>query len=189
MDNRRFFNPDVQNQFIFHSRLHYKKDKWDFATGLTLSWAFTQKPDAGYDQAVNEIRPVNEVSYELPLGKIFLQNRIRLDHRFFQEDATTSVWDESFYVLRIRYRAQIRIPLKQDGDVTRVSLRIADEIMLNHTKNTFDQNRIYLTSDFYLSEKITLEAGYIYIYQHQLGRHEFYDRHVLRVSILHKLRL
>lgn len=33
-DNRRFFNPDVQLQFIVHSRLHYKIKRWDFGGGL-----------------------------------------------------------------------------------------------------------------------------------------------------------
>lgn len=188
IDNRRFFDPDVQNQFIIHSHLHYRKNKWDVGTGLTLSWAFAQKPEIGYDHAVNEIRGVMEVSHELPLGKIFFQNRIRLDHRFFQEDAEKSVLEESFYVLRFRYRAQLRIPLKKnEANTTIVTLRVADELMLNHTRNTFDQNRIYLTTDFYISKSITLETGYIYIYQQRFGQNEFFERHVARFTFLHKI--
>src|SRR5688500_19797864 len=83
IDNRRFFSPDVQNQLIIHSRLHYKNKRWDFGGGLTLSWISAQKPELGYDHAVGEIRGVVEASYELPMGKIFFQNRIRLDNRFF----------------------------------------------------------------------------------------------------------
>lgn len=129
-----------------------------------------------------------EIAYELPLGKIYFQNRIRLDHRFFQEDVEKSVLEESFYVLRFRYRAQLRIPLKKNAaDNAIITLRIADELMLNHTRNTFDQNRVYLTTDFYISKRITLEAGYIYIYQQRLGQDEFFERHVTRFTFLHKI--
>jgi len=59
--------------------------------------------------------------------------------------------------------------------------------MLNHTKNTFDQNRIYVTGDFYLTGNFTFELGYIYIYQQRFGQDEFFERHVARFTLLHKL--
>lgn len=190
IDNRRFFSHDVQNQLIIHSRLHCKVKEWDFAGGLTLSWIFAQKPELGYDHAVNEIRPVVEASHELPLGKVFLQNRIRLDNRFFQENPDKSVLEESFYVLRFRYRAQVRVPLKKNEEnISVITLRIADEIMLNHTGTTFDQNRIYVSTDFYFSKSISLETGYIYIVQRRFDTDEYFERNVVRVSLLHRLQL
>lgn len=190
IDNRRFFGPDVQNQFIFHSRIHYKKNNWDFGMGLTVSWIFAQKPEVGYTHTVTEIRPVIEATHEVPIGKIFFQNRLRLDNRFFEEDQEKSIFAESVYVLRFRYRAQFRIPLKRNEEnLPVITLRIADEVMLNHTKNTFDQNRIYVSSDFLLSRKFTLETGYIYIFQQRFGYDEFFKRHVVRLSILHKITL
>lgn len=188
VDNRRFFNPDVENQFIFHSRIHYQTGKWDFAGGLTLSWVFAQKPENGFDFVVAEVRPVAEATHEQPIGKILLQNRIRIDHRFFQENQDESVWEESFYILRLRYRAQVRIPLKINAeDIATISLRIADEIMFNTSENTFDQNRIYATGDFYVNKKLSLEAGYVYIYQQRLGLDEYFSRHVVRFSVLHRI--
>ena len=155
-----------------------------------MSWIFAQKPELRYDHSVNEIRPVTEASYELPLGKIFFQNRIRLDHRFFQQHPEKSVFQESFYVLRFRYRAQLRIPLKKDEENNAlISLRIADEIMLNHTGTTFDQNRIYVSADFYLSKSVSVELGYIYIFQQRFGTDEYFQRNVIRFSILHRLAL
>jgi hypothetical protein len=189
-DNRRFFNPDVQNQFITHFRLHYKKKNWDFASGVTLSWAYAQMPELGYDQAVNELRGVNEVTHEFSWGKFSLQNRLRLDHRVFQEDIDKSVFEESYYVLRFRYRPLLKIPLYvNEQDISVINLRVSDEIMFNHTKNTFDQNRIYVNTDFYLSKKLSLDLGYIYIYQQRFGRNEFFERHVVRFTVLHKIQL
>lgn len=190
IDNRRFFSPDVQNQLIFHSRLHYKANRWDFGGGLTLSWIYAQKPELGYDHAVSEVRAVTEASYELPVGSVFFQNRIRIDHRFFQEDPEKSVFEESFYVLRFRYRAQVRIPLKKDeGNNPLITLRIADEIMFNNTGNTFDQNRIYVSTEFYLTENISLEPQYIYIFQRRFRTDEYFERNVVRFSFFHRIAL
>ncbi len=188
VDNRRFFHPDVQNQTIFHSHLHYKKNRWDFGGGMTLSWVFAQKPENGSSNVVTEIRPVIEVNHELPIGKIFLQNRIRVDSRFLEEDSEKNIFEESIYVWRFRYRIQFRIPIiKNTENVPRVTLRIADEIMFNHIRNTFDQHRIYASADLFLSKSISLETGYIYIYQQRFGGDEFFQRNVLRFSILHKI--
>jgi len=190
IDNRRFFSPDVQNQLIIHSRLHYRKKRWDFGGGLTLSWIFAQKPELGYDHAVSEVRGVVEASYEVPVGKTFFQSRVRLDNRFFQEDPEKSVFEESFYVLRFRYRAQLRIPLKVNEENTPlITVRVADEIMFNHTGNTFDQNRIYVSAEFYLTKKLSLEPGYIYIFQQRFKTDEFFERQVVRFSVFHRIAL
>src|SRR5688572_11846551 len=146
-DNRRFIDPDVQAQLIFHSRLHYKKKKWDFAGGLTLSYAFAARPELGYKHATTEVRPVVEVSHETPLHRVAIQNRLRIDNRFFEVSENESIWKESRYVTRLRYRLQFRIPLKKTDDVTKITLRLADEIMFNAQENFFDQNRVYATGD------------------------------------------
>jgi hypothetical protein len=190
IDNRRFFYPDVQNQFIFHSHLHFKKERWDFGAGLTLSWAFAQKPENGFNNVITEIRPVGEVSYELPLGKVSMQNRFRVDSRFLEEDGEKNVFKESVFVWRFRYRIQFKLPIIMNEENTPlVTLRVADEIMFNHIRNTFDQHRIYASADFFLTKKLSLEAGYIYIYQQRFGGEEFFQRNVLRFSVLHKVAL
>lgn len=187
-DNRRFIDPDVENQFIMHSRVHYKKDRWDFATGLTYSLAYAAIPENGFKEPVEEIRPVIEASYEVPVRKMFIANRVRIDYRFFQSDPEQSVFEESFFVMRFRYRLQLRIPLKVNEDnVTTIGLRLADEIMFNNKENTYDQNRIYVTGEFYLSKKFSVECGYIYIHQQRYGTEDFFERNVLRFSILHRV--
>jgi hypothetical protein len=183
-------NPDVQNQLIVHSRLHYKISRWDFATGLTYSIAYAAIPEVGYKYPMGELRPVVEASYEIPVGKSFVAQRIRVDNRIFQEIPEVSLFEESFYVMRLRYRIQARIPLKSnESNVPTISLRLADEIMVNTKENFYDQNRIYATGEFYLNPKFSLEAGYIYIHQQRYGLEEFFSRHVLRFSILHRVNL
>jgi hypothetical protein len=190
IDNRRFINPDVQNQFIFHSRVHRKSGPWDLAAGLTYSVAYASKPEIGYRHSISEIRPVVEANYEIPLGRASLAQRIRVDNRVFQEESGVSLFEESFYVMRLRYRMQLRFPIRRnDAGTTTIGLRVADEVMINTSRNFYDQNRVYVTADFYLTPRLTLETGYIYIDQQRLGTEEFFSRHVMRLSLLHNINL
>lgn len=189
-DNRRFFDPDVQNQFIIHSRAHYKTGRWDVAGGMTTSWAYAQRPENGYQNVTTELRPVVEASHDLPLGKINLMNRLRIDNRFFEASEDQSIWNHSTFVMRFRYRLQARIPVKSTPEnAPLITLKIADEIMINDRKNTFDQNRIYASGEFFLNKKLSVETQYIYIYQQRFGREDFFSRHVFRFSVLHKIML
>lgn len=190
IDNRRFFNPDVENQLIINSHLHYSWNKWDVGGGLTLSWIFAQRPELHYDFANAEVRPFAEISNEQEIGKITIQNRIRFDNRFIQDNPEVSVWEQSFYLLRIRYRAQVNIPLKKNAEqIPKLSLRLSDEIMFNTKENTFDQNRIDVTLDCHLNKHFSIEPGYVYLYQHRLKIEEYFSRNVLRFSVIHRISL
>lgn len=190
IDNRRFFNPDVENQLLVNSHLHYSWKKWDAGVGMTFSWNYAQKPELSYNFPIMELRPFAEISNEQPIGKVTLQNRIRFDNRFLQNNPDVSVWDQSYYILRIRYRAQVDIPLKQNAEeINTISLRISDEIMFNTKANTFDQNRIDVTFDFYLNKHLSVQPGYVYLYQHRLKRDEYFSRNVLRFSLIHRISL
>jgi hypothetical protein len=190
IDNRRFINPDVENQLIFHSRVHYKIDRWDLGGGITYSVAYASIPENGFQNSRSELRPVIEASYEIPLQKILFSQRLRVDGRIFQEVPGVSLLDESEFVARFRYRAQFRIPVKKnESNATTIALRVADEIMVNERKNFYDQNRIYMSGEFLINPKVSLEAGYIYIHQQSFGREEFFERHVLRFSFLHRINL
>jgi len=171
-----------------HSRVHYVKDRWNFGAGLTFSWIYAQIPENGYSHTVAELRPVVEASYEFPARKVLIQQRMRIDNRFIEESQDQSVWEDSFYIFRFRYRLQARIPLKvNDAGTPTIWLRLSEEIMLNNRENTFDQNRIYASTEFVLNKKLMLETGYIWIYQQRFGAEDFYSRNVFRFSIIHTL--
>jgi hypothetical protein len=190
VDNRRFIDPDVQTQLIYHSRLHYKTGRWDYAGGLSLSWAYGSSPENSVQHPTLEARPVLEASYEIPYRKWLLAQRFRIDNRFFEEDKLQTIFDATDYILRLRYRLQARIPIDKNADgIPTVSLRIADEVMVNYESNFFDQNRVYVSGEFIINKLWSAECGYIHIYQQRLGTDLFLQRHVLRFSVLHKLSL
>jgi hypothetical protein len=162
--------------------------RWNFGAGLTFSWIYAQIPENGYSHSTAEVRPVLEGSYEVPVKKVAIQQRVRIDNRFIEESQDQSVWKDSFYVFRFRYRLQARIPLKTNSEGTpTIFLRLSEEIMFNDKKNFFDQNRIYASTEFSINKNFKLETGYIYIYQQRFGTEEFFSRHVVRFSIIHNI--
>jgi hypothetical protein len=189
IDNRRFFGHDIQHQFIVHSRLHYRVSRWDFGAGLTISNAYAQYSDAAVSHPLTELRPVVEATYESKVGRAFLQNRIRLDNRFFETDKYSSVFDDALYVARFRYRLQVRYPIAKKESRSPVSLKLAEEIMVNHRNNFFDQNRIYGSVEVPLSKNASFELGYIFIYQQRFRTENYLNRNVFRFSFLHRLSL
>lgn len=188
-DNRRFIGPDVQSQLILHSRLHKREGAWDFAAGATASFAYAQRPEIGYQHSVTELRPVGEVSHEVKLKRLSLLNRVRIDNRFFEVDESTSIIEESRYVLRIRHRLQARMDLLNGDGKLIGNIRLAEELMVNSRQNLFDQFRLYATTDWIISKNLSVETGYIYVYQQRFAAQEFFERHVLRFSLLHKISL
>lgn len=189
-DNRRFISPDAESQYIMHTHLHYKKAKWDYAVGLSMSWAYSTFAQLPVQHPATEIRPFVETNYDQPLKGWSLQHRIRIDNRFIEEDRYEPFPGNNYYVMRIRYRLQARIPImKDDNNKAKCILKFSDEIMLNHKKNIFDQNRVYTLAEIPFNSSWGIEAGYIYIYQQRFGKEEFLNRHVLRFSLLHKIKL
>jgi hypothetical protein len=186
-DNRRFIHPDVETQLIFHSLLHFRKNAWDFCGGLTLSYGFASRPEIGYKNVTTEIRPIAEVSHEIPLRGFSIQNRIRVDNRFIEANENESIFKESRHLTRYRYRLQFRIPVKNSEDQTKIVFRLAEEIMINGRENYFDQNRVSGAAEFIINKKFSVESGYIYIYQQRFGTEDIYKRHILRFSVLHRI--
>ena len=186
-ENRRFFSPDEENQLIAHTHLHRKAGKWDVGGGMTFSWIYAQFPDRDYDHAVSEVRPFVEAAHEFPLGKAFVQNKLRIDNRFFETSNDAGVLEDFYYVTRFRYRIQFRFVLKKHEDTPVIGLRLADEIMINSKQNVFDQNRVHVSVDFRVIKSLSLEAGYVYLYQQRAGRDEYFSRQVARFTVIHRI--
>jgi hypothetical protein len=130
-----------------------------------------------------------EATHEAGQKKITLQNRLRIDNRFFEVNENESIWSESRYVTRLRYRVQIRLLLNEHKGKNPINLRVANEIMVNTKENVFDQFRLYVTGDFYVNRNFSLETGYIYIYQQRFASQDVFSRHVFRFSVLHRINL
>src|SRR5690606_39869895 len=107
-----------------------------------------------------------------------------------QQDREESVFAESDYFMRFRYRLQLRVPLSyDDAGNERVNFRMGDEIMLNHRGNAYDQNRIYANVEYVFNRNFSVEGGYMFIDQRRMRRDEYVSTNVVRFSFFHRLYL
>jgi len=191
IDNRRFFNPDVQAQLIGHMHAHLKlSPSVDVAGGYTLSWVYGSLPEMGYQPARGEIRPFVEGNHKWTNKNFSFLNRLRIDNRFLQQSPDIPLWDDSRFSVRFRYRFIAQWDL---GDETEhhhpIKIKLGDELMVNAMGTRFDQNRLFLNTEIGLSKNLALELGYIYLHQQKFGSNEFYSRQVARVTLMHALHL
>lgn len=183
VDNRRFFHPDVQNQLIAHSHIHYTIKNFEPAIGGTLSWQYTQDPETKTAVVIPEIRPFQELNYALPFSKkLELRERLRIDERFIRNHTATELTEGYDFIFRFRLRSQLNYNLKNN-----YVIKLSDEIMFNDRRNTFDQNRVTIALEKKLSKNFSVEVSYIHIYQMRSNNKGYYSREVARLSINYKI--
>ncbi|PWK17024.1 uncharacterized protein DUF2490 [Arcicella aurantiaca] len=195
IDMRRFADNSRLHHLIIHSHLHYKvAPNFDVAAGITYSQQSPQFSDATSTLVVPEIRPFQEINQSQTLGKrVTLSHRFRLDERFIRKNNGTDLLEGSDFNFRFRYRPQLVINLSKSDNKTPVNLKVADELMLNFggeiLYNHFDQNRVYAGFEKVLSKNFSVEMGYLHWFQQRNTGKDFFDRNIVRLTILHKVKL
>jgi hypothetical protein len=152
-------------QYTFRTGLRrFINETWSVASGVALFFTRTSFDKADHE-FTREFRLWQEVAAEKKLkNKFVLQNRFRLEERFF--DATGG--NDSYTAIRFRYRVGIA---KYLGEKLRVQL--AEEYMehLTSSRFSFQQNRIYFSWGYLLNKLTQIEAGYIWSKIPDLTRH------------------
>ncbi len=192
IEDRRFFNHNVQHHLIIHSRLHYNiLPQANIALGFTFSRQSAQIPGAGSTVAVPELRPVQEINYSSKLNAHFtIQQRLRIDERFIRKNYLNELQPGYDFNFRFRYRVQLNFLFPANTKASGNTLKLASEIMFNAGKNivfnTFDQNRVYLGIEHDFNKNWAAELGYLKWYQQRPLQHYFFNRDIIRLTIYHR---
>lgn len=195
IDMRRFMDNSNLHHVIAHSHIHYKiTPNFDIAAGITYSRQSPQFSDATSTLVIPEIRTFQEITQSQTLGKrVILSHRFRLDERFIRKNNGIELLEGSDFNFRFRYRPQLVINLSKLESKTQTNLKIADELMVNFggeiVYNHFDQNRVYIALEKVLSKNFSVEMGYLHWYQQRASGKDFFDRNIMRLTILHKMKL
>lgn len=68
-----------------------------------------------------------------------------------------------------------------------------EELLINAgkmiVKNTFDQNRLYAGLQWGLNPNVAFEMGYLNSFQQRANGEDYFDRDIIRLSFIHKLKL
>ena len=172
LDERRLLMPDRQWQLITHHHLHYRLlAPLDVALGGTYS----RQPPAVGNGGLPEWRVFTEATLSTLLSpQIRLQNRLRTEQRWLARSTEQyTTWDTR---QRFRYRFQVDWQ-KFAG----WKMRASDEIMFH--PDSFDQNRLYAGVERQLGAGFAAELGYLWVYQRRYHLSQYFDRHILRLTL------
>ncbi len=171
-DNRRFFGENQQLQFIAHTHVHRKLGK---NTEGSLGFTFSEVWQGNLP--VPEFRPFQEFYIFQPLNSLLrLSHRIRTEQRWFRNYKNEALTEGYNFKFRFRYRPQLDYKLSEKW-----GLKINDELMYHH--DDFDQNRIYGSLEYKFNKGLSLEIGYLKVYQKRANNKGYFDRDNLRVTV------
>lgn len=196
IQERHFVAPFRQNQFLVRTRLHRTLGKnWDASTGFSLFLNHRTGSPENDDFNWPELRPHVDITLKSQLQKITLEQRARVEARYFQNlNPTSDGLSEGFYfrTFRFRYRLQAAITLAKIKGEKSLKLKLADEIMGQAggelEKFSFDQNRISADLSFDLSPNLQVEMGYLFWHQ-AIPSSGYLDQHIFRTYLRHRIDL
>jgi hypothetical protein len=125
-----------------------------------------------------EVRIFQELSLKNEFKKLFLNNRVKVEQRWFHyiEGGNT-------FNFRFRYRFMLGIPVKKWNNSS-WSVQIGDEVFFNAGKNivynTFDQNRVLIGTTF----KLNSVLAFYLVYNRQFRSSSSISGHYYREDVL-----
>jgi hypothetical protein len=184
LEERSYWFPFRQHQLVSRTLLDRKLGKgWNAATGFAyFRQSLPQDPDAEVLTTLTELRPQLELAYAQPLSeRVILHHRYWSEFRFFEQDDGNFNYGNN----RTRYKLELRYSMSAD-----FSLIAFDEVHFNIGReilnNVFDQNR-YGASVQYMHGNFGLELGYINWFQQRASGTDFYQRHIIRLTLHHSI--
>jgi len=134
-----------------------------------------------------ELRPYQEFNITNQIGKIKIQNRLRLEYRNFN---TNGISSNNF---RLRYRLFCTYPLmslSKNKPDSKLLLNFGDELFINFGKsiiyNTLDNNRLLLGLGFQFNNALTCSITYNYQYGRR-GKQLYEQSDILWITVNHKI--
>ncbi len=130
---------------------------------------------------IPENRLWQQVTYNIPIRKLNIQNRVRIEERWIDNQDTR-------FNFRARYSVNARQELFSNEKFQFYGV-ISHEIFFAFGEKTpsshLDQHRTYVGAAWKVNKQATFTAGYLYIWQPQAAEGQFNQHHVLRATIEH----
>jgi Protein of unknown function (DUF2490) len=195
MQERHFIQPLAQHQFLVRAHLHWvwEKTGWEVSAGFCSFFHNPNRPQAAVKLTVPELRPHTEAAYRHNFGQLSCEHRLRAEARFFHNvNAAGNDLAEGydFSAFRFRYRLQFTFPLYSIKNSAAIKLKISNEYHLQTAgeigKPAFDQNRFYAGLSVVCTPSFTIDAGYMFWYQHRQPATVF-NRNIIRLTVFHRI--
>lgn len=193
-EQRRFLDPDVMHQQSFRVFTEsIIKEGWSLGAGAAYFIQATPVATENYFTA-GEYRVFEDLNYRQLAGDRFsISHRYRFEQRMFQNINNERVIPGHHFLYRFRYQVSADYKLVVKETVKGgLSLRFGNEIMIQAGKqaaqNPFDQNRIFASLLFGLTDNFVVDVGYLKWYQQRRTANQYFNRDILRVAMIHNLK-
>jgi hypothetical protein len=131
----------------------------------------------------NENRLHQHIGFNQKLGKVQINQRLRIEERWIQKVKNFIPIDEIRYTTRFRYQLTLNIPVSSNPKLP--SLALSDELMMQTGKdiiyNNFDQNRLFAGIRQQVSPALAFDFGYMHVWQQRLSGYQYNRNHTIRL--------
>lgn len=152
-----------------------------FALGYAHMWLAPTKPE--WSTFSDENRVYQQAQLSSKIGNVSILHRIRNEQRWQEKIANDESTGDNRFTDRVRYLLSCNIPIFKKSSLP--SLVISDEILIHFGKevvyNTFDQNRFFVGIKQTISPKLSLDFGYMNVYQQKYSGYQYDSNHTLRL--------
>lgn len=195
IQERIFFEPVRQSQIFVRSQVNISLLK-----NLSLSNGFAYFLNSPGDQEfassfkVPEIRLNHELAYRHQLNRLSIGHRFRMEERFIRKRLGDSLINGYRFIERLSYMVSLELNLiKSKTKVHDLNLKVSDGIFINSKgriiNNTFDMNRFYAGLNYQLAKNLSVELGYINMFQKRISGDEYLNRNIASLAISHSIKM
>jgi len=160
--------------------IYWLSGKYPVAMGYAHN-ALAPKP--GLSAWQKEERIFQQWSYSERREKTGRFTRIRTEERWREEIINDIKTGKSLLSFRFRVLTSFEFELVENKKLPR--LVVSDEVLIqfgnNIVYNTFDQNRFFIGIKYFLTQNMSLDCGYMNVYQQQNNGYTYDMSHVFRL--------
>lgn len=178
------FISDPNFYFLRLGAAYWLNDQISFVGGAAALWLATDT-DAGRKYAL-ERRIYQQALWRAVIGKITFLQRVRIEQRWQEVLNTNSgLRDRLRFSSRFRFLISAAVQAFKDPRLPRPVL--SNEILFHAGReiiyNTFDQNRLFLGFNQRISKSLTIDYGYMMVYQQRYTGNQYDLNHTFRLFL------
>ncbi|HQS04259.1 MAG: hypothetical protein B7X86_03580 [Sphingobacteriales bacterium 17-39-43] len=195
VQERIYTDPVRQSQMFLKSQIGFEPfENFNFRNGIAYYLNSPSDPEFLSTLIVPEIRLNHDFAFGHKFRSIELIHRYRMEERFIHKKQDDSLIDGYRFVERISYMLALECKLINSKNHKHdIFLKLSDGIYVNTHNgilfNSFDQNRFYAGLNYQLVKNLTVELGYINLYQQRISGVEYLNRNIASLGINHSLKL
>ncbi|MGB4399396.1 MAG: DUF2490 domain-containing protein [Daejeonella sp.] len=193
VQERIFLKPVKQNQLSLRTQVNYiLGHNWTAAGGTSYVLTHPIDPSSFSTLVIPEVRLNQDINYKQKFTNFSVGHRYRMEERFIKKSINDSLTEGYKFIERLSYTLSFEYKLvNSKNNVRTLILKATDGIFINAKKHiaytTFDQNRFYTGLNYQMYKNVTIEMGYINIFQRRNSDKEFINRDIASFSVNHKL--